>query len=394
MSNSKTGLIFSEDFSFHQTGQIFIEGPQIFVQAGGKCLSDPFYTPESLGYNLPLPHGAPHPERPDRTGIIFSALEGTGLIKELNLIKPDPVPQKTLEAVHSAAYISKVKSLAGEGGGFLGEGTILTSDSFEIARLSAGAGITALEKLYSGELNSAFILSRPPGHHAREEKAAGFCIFNNVAITARHWLSTNPSGRVLIVDWDVHHGDGTQEIFYKDPRVLYFSLHQFGPPDLYPGTGDFNETGEGPGLGFTVNVPLPGKAGDKLFLEVFEEILPGLVEEFKPGLILVSAGQDGHFNDLNNIYLWDPAGGMALTAQCYHRLMKIVRDLAVKYCDGRYLVFLEGGYDLRNLSNCGLNLVGAMLGLPPLVNEVLPYNFVLENKGSKKIIQKVREARK
>jgi len=151
------------------------------------------------------------------------------------------------------------------------------------------------------------------------------------------------------------------------------------------------ETGAGEGLGFTVNVPLPGKAGDKLYLEVFEELVPAIVAQFQPNLILVSAGQDGHFNDLNQLYLWDPSGGMALTAQCYHRLTQTVRQLAETYCDGNYMLLLEGGYDLRNLSNSVVNCICAMLGLPEMVTEQLPANLAVVNEGASAIIPRVRQ---
>jgi acetoin utilization deacetylase AcuC-like enzyme len=392
MTDKKVGLVYSEDFILHETGHIFVDGTNLILQVGKQRLVDPYYTVENLRYYSPLPHGAPHPERPERTALIYASLEATGLLEELQLIPPEAVSDQVLEAVHDPVYVATVRQLAQTEGGCLGEGTLLTSRSYEIARLSAGAGITAAKKILAGELKSAFVLSRPPGHHASRDRAAGFCIFNNAAILTRYWLEQNPNDRVFIIDWDVHHGDGTQSFFYEDKQVFYLSLHQYGPPDLYPGTGGVEETGTGAGLGFTANIPLPGKAGDKLYLEVFEELVPALVAQFKPNLILVSAGQDGHFNDLGNIYLWDPPGGMALTAQCYHRLTQTVSQLAETYCEGKYILQLEGGYNLRNLSNSVVNSVSAMLGLPEMVTEQLPANLAVVNEGAAAIIQRVRQA--
>ena len=385
------GLVYSEAFTLHETGRIFVEGNNLKLQAGQYRLVDPFYTVESLRYHLPLPYGAPHPERPERTSLIYTALAAAGLLDKLSLIEPEPVDDESLEAVHTRRYIRQVLELAADGGGVLGEGTVLTPRSYEIARLSAGAGVTAANKLLADDISSAFVLSRPPGHHAKPDQAAGFCIFNNAAIVARHWLKQRPDERVLIIDWDVHHGDGTQAIFYEDAQVFYFSLHQYGPPDLYPGSGASEETGAGAGIGYTGNVPMPGKAGDALYLEVFETLVPVVVEKFKPDLIIVGAGQDGHFNDLSNIYLWDPPGGMALTAQCYHRLTQTIKELAETYCKGKYLVLLEGGYDLRNLSNCAVNIVAAMLGQSPLITESLPLNVPAVNEGASDIIQQFRQ---
>ncbi len=391
MAEKRVGLIYSEDFILHETGHIFVDGPNLMLQIGPQRFPDPFYTVESLRYYEPLPYGAPHPERPERTALLYAALGTFGLMDEMVLVSPQPISDSVLQLAHSPDYIEAARKLSEAGGGYLGEGTFLTPHSYEIARLSAGAAITALDKLQTGELNSAFVLSRPPGHHATAERAAGFCIFNNAAIAARYWLNQHPTDRILILDWDVHHGDGTQSFFYKDNRVFYFSMHQYGPPDLYPGTGAFDEIGDGPGRGFTMNVPMPGKAGDKLYLGVFENLVPDVVERFKPDLILVSAGQDGHFNDLDNIYLWDPTGGMALTAQCYYRLTTIVDQLAHTYSGGKYLVLLEGGYNLRNLSNSVVNIVSAMLGWPELVIERLPAHLPVVNDGAAQIISRVRQ---
>ncbi len=385
------GLVYSEDFILHQTGQVFVDGPNVFLEIAGKRLLDPFYSVDFLRYYRPLPYGASHAERPERISLIYASLEATGLLPELTQIQPQTASETALARVHTLDYIASVQALTAAGGGFLGEGTLLSPRSYDIARLSAGAAITALDCLLKDELKSAFVLSRPPGHHAQKAKAAGFCIFNNVAVAAEHWLAARPNDRVLIIDWDVHHGDGTQAIFYEDERVFYFSTHQYGPPDLYPGTGAFDETGKGAGQGYTMNVPLPGKAGDKLYLEVFETLVPEVVAEFEPDIILVSAGQDGHFNDLDSIYVWDEAGGMGLTAQCYYRLTQLVRDLAEKYCGGKYLMLLEGGYNLRNLSNSVLNIVSAMLQMPKQVTETLPYNFPTVNNGANHLIKTVRQ---
>lgn len=391
MSGKGVGLVYSEDFTLHQPGFIFIEGQQVILKVDGQRLVDPFYTRETLQYPFPLPYGHPHPERPERTTLIYDSLEAVGLLPELSLIQPQPITGKALEAVHTQGYVAKVRELAQAGGGWLGEATLVSPHSYEVGRLSAGASTAAVAKLLEGELQSAFVLSRPPGHHAKAGGAAGFCIFNNVAIAAREWLAHRPDDRVLIMDWDLHHGDGTQNIFYEDNRVFYFSMHQYGPPDLYPGTGNAEEIGTGVGLGFNLNVPVPVNCGDRLYLEVFETLVAEVTERFRPDIILVSAGQDGHFNDTGNIYLYDPNGGFALTAQCYHHLTRIVHQLAEKYCGGKYIALLEGGYNLRNLSNSVVNLVAAMLNLPELVTEQIPVNLATVNEGANQIIGKARE---
>jgi acetoin utilization deacetylase AcuC-like enzyme len=388
----KVGLVYSGEFARHETGQIFLDGNDAIFEVAGQRLVDPFYTTETLDYPFPLPYGAPHPEQAERTLLIHDSLEVAGLLEQLTRLTPEIASLESLEMVHSSEYIARVRRLAEAGGGCLGEGTWLGPASYEIARLSAGAAITAAKQLAAGELKSAFVLSRPPGHHATRDRAAGFCIFNNAAIVARHWQKHHSGQRVMIIDWDVHHGDGTQSIFYEDDSVLYYSMHQYGPPKVYPGTGGFDEIGAGRGAGYNVNVPMPSNAGDKLYLEVFETLVPELAERFRPDLIVVSAGQDGHFKDQTNIYLWDPTGGMALTAQAYHRLTRIVAQLAQKYCEGKYLVLLEGGYNLRNLSNSVVNIVSAMLDQAEMVTENLPTGLPVVEEGADKLIQKVRNA--
>jgi acetoin utilization deacetylase AcuC-like enzyme len=212
-------------------------------------------------------------------------------------------------------------------------------DSFDTAMLAAGGVLTAVESVLEGAADNSFALVRPPGHHALPERAMGFCFFNNIAIAARYLTHVRGFKRVLIFDWDLHHGNGTQEIFYETPEVLYISMHQF---PHYPGTGSFDEIGAGAGRGFTINAPLPATFGDSEYAAVMDQMLLPIAREFNPEFILISAGFDCHFRD--------PLGAMRVTEAGFAAMTRRIKRLAAETCGGRIAAALEGGYDLQALA--------------------------------------------
>jgi acetoin utilization deacetylase AcuC-like enzyme len=304
------------------------------------------YDPLYLEHDLPG-----HPESRRRLERVMASLADTGLQTRMSPILPLPVDLALLEKVHSPAYVATVRQIALRGGGFLDADTYLGARSYDAALLAAGGAVELVRAVVSGSASNGFALVRPPGHHATPGRGMGFCLFNNIAVAARAAIDEIGLARVLIVDWDVHHGNGTQEVFYGTPQVFFFSTHQH---PHYPGTGGWNERGAGPGLGYTANVPLPAGVGDAGFRRIFAEILEPLAERFRPELILVSAGYDAHWND--------PLAGLRLSLEGYWEMARSVAALAGRLCGGRLVVILEGGYDLDMLA-CGVaNTCRALLG--------------------------------
>jgi acetoin utilization deacetylase AcuC-like enzyme len=218
--------------------------------------------------------------------------------------------------------------------------TVICPDSWDAATLSAGAGLTAIDQIITGQLDNAFTAVRPPGHHAEKDRAMGFCLFNNVAIAARYAIKKHKLNRVCIFDWDVHHGNGTQHSFYSNPSVHYSSIHQY---PFYPGTGDKDETGTGDGLGTTLNFPLNAFAGDSIYLDIVENKLIPAIQAFKPELIIISAGFDAHEDD--------PLAQMRVSSDCYGQMTAMILKVAEEICGGRLLSMLEGGYDYKALAD-------------------------------------------
>jgi acetoin utilization deacetylase AcuC-like enzyme len=247
-----------------------------------------------------------------------------------------PAQRSALEAVHAPAYLDRLEELSASGGGYIDFDTALNSHSWETAVLAAGAAIGAVESALSGA--AAFAIARPPGHHAGRDYGMGFCLLNNAAIAAEHARSLGV-GRIAILDWDVHHGNGTQDVFYANGEVLYLSVHQ---SPFYPGTGAAREVGEGPGQGFTANVPLPGRSGEDLYAEAFAGFFIPVMREFRPELILVSAGYDAHAAD--------PLGGMRLGAASFERFAARLAALAREVEAAPLALTLEGGYNLDALT--------------------------------------------
>jgi acetoin utilization deacetylase AcuC-like enzyme len=248
-------------------------------------------------------------------------------------------------------FISYIQAFAERGGGWLDADTVVSPASYDAALYAAGGAIKAVDGVMSGEVESAFALVRPPGHHAMRWEAMGFCLFNNIAIAAKHALTQYQLERILIIDFDVHHGNGTQDAFYHDPSVLYFSTHQY---PFYPGSGRVDETGAGLGEGYTVNVPLPGWCGDREYLKVFEEILAPVARRFSPQLILVSAGYDAHWSD--------DISQMQLSATGFAQMVDILKNLAQELCHGRIVFALEGGYNPPALASSVRATFDVLLG--------------------------------
>jgi acetoin utilization deacetylase AcuC-like enzyme len=279
-----------------------------------------------------------HPENATRLEAIMSRLEESSLKKRLAHIAPRPATIEEVALVHHEEYIAYVQAVAKKGGGWLDPDTVVSPGSYKAALYAAGGLIRATE-VVMGEGGSAYALVRPPGHHATATQAMGFCLFNNVAIAARYALSKLNLGQVAIIDFDVHHGNGTQDAFYDDPKVLYVSTHEF---PLYPGTGSLEETGIRDAKGTTVNIPLPAGSGDGEYLRVFDEVIVPVVRRFGPELILVSAGYDGHWSDRLAM--------MDLSVTGYAKMAEIIKGLALELCHGHLVFTLEGGYPLAALA--------------------------------------------
>jgi len=286
-----------------------------------------------------------HVENSRRLVETMSYLKEAGTIEKLTCLPPRPASLKELEMIHAPEYISYVKSKAEKGGGWLDPDTVMSPKSYEAALYAAGGVLVAVEAVMKGKVNSAFALVRPPGHHAIQDRAMGFCIFNNVAIAAKFALSKFNLNRVLIADFDVHHGNGTQDAFYADPKVLYFSTHQY---PFYPGTGWVDETGTGEGEGTTVNFPMSAGWGDEEYLRAFNEVLAPVARRFQPQLILVSAGFDPHWAD--------QLAMMRVTITGFAQIAMILKELAVELCQGRLVFTLEGGYNIRVVA-CSIKAV-------------------------------------
>jgi len=300
-----------------------------------------------------------HPENRQRLEAIMGLLKEREMLSRLKAIEPKPVSMGLLEKVHNPHYIKLVREMAESGGGHLDMDTYLGKRSYEAALMAAGGTVEAVRAVLEGEVDNAFALVRPPGHHALPSRGMGFCLFNNVAIAARYALGTVE--RVLIVDFDVHHGNGTERIFYNESDVLYFSTHQY---PHYPGTGYITDIGEGEGKGYTVNVPMAGWVGDEGYRRIFEEVLWPIARRYRPGLMLVSAGFDAHWAD--------PLASMLLSITGYARLARILKAIADELCDGRIVFVLEGGYKLEVLSHCVLNVFHVLMGEDEVVDPLGP----------------------
>jgi acetoin utilization deacetylase AcuC-like enzyme len=295
-------------------------------------------------------NGPLHPERPQRLRAVWRGLDEAGLLEHMALLKPRGASEADLQLVHEGHYVELVRDIAARGGGFLDSDTPVGEESWRIALLSAGGLLTAVDAVLDGRFTNAFAATRPPGHHACRGKGMGFCLFNNIAIAARHALRRGLA-RVFILDWDVHHGNGTQDAFYRDGRVFFCSLHQ---APWYPFTGSADETGEGPGEGANLNLPLRPGRRDADYLALLDGTVADAVRGFAPELILVSAGFDTHERD--------PLGQMRVTSEGFGEMTQRVLDWASALCADRVVVCLEGGYDLEGLAGGTSRVVARLLG--------------------------------
>jgi acetoin utilization deacetylase AcuC-like enzyme len=283
----------------------------------------------------------PHPETADRLRAITARLEKTDLLARCRRGSYRPLTEEAVSRLHSLRMVRRVEDMATYGGGRLDPDTIVSPASFTVALAAAGACASAVDAVVRGDDVNALCLVRPPGHHSTPKRSMGFCLFNNIALAANHALTAHQLDRVLIVDWDVHHGNGTQDIFYDDPRVMFFSIHRFGM-GFYPGTGDADETGLDAGRGYTLNAPIRYGTARKDYQAAFRHALEKEADKIKPQLVLVSAGFDAH--------ALDPIGSLGLEVEDFAWLTQQVLDVARMHCGGRLVSCLEGGYNLEVLA--------------------------------------------
>jgi len=341
--NTATGFVYHEDYLKHDTGD--------------------------------------HPESAERLISIMRKLEETGITKQMKRIVPVKATKEQIAYVHADAYMREVEAICKGGGGMLDSDTPLCRDTYEIALLSAGGLINAVDEVMdeSNNLKHVFALIRPPGHHATPDRGMGFCIFNNIAIAAEHLKIKYGIKRILIADWDVHHGNGTQDVFFEDPSVLYFSTHQY---PYYPGTGWIDEVGKGEGEGFTVNVPLPAGTDDAGYLYALNNILVPIAMDFRPEFVLVSAGFDAH--------VADPLASMSVTSHGFALFTDVIKEIAEKSCKGRIVMALEGGYNLDAIAESAISVFNSLLSNRGEVKE----GAVSNNEGVRKRVEEIKEVQR
>ena len=296
--------------------------------------------------------GTGHPESPARSLRVTEALHRMDTTKQLRWVSPRPATVGELERVHRSSYVATVREDVAQGATYLSTGdTNISTDSYAVGLLAAGGVLGAVEEVVGGEAKNAFCIVRPPGHHASSNRGMGFCLFNNIAIAARHAQKKLGIGKVLIADWDVHHGNGTQDVFYSDGSVLFFDTHQH---PLYPGTGDSSESGTGRGLGCIQNNPFPAGSGRKEILGAFEDRLVKAANRFKPELVLVSAGFDSREGD--------PLGQFELTDEDFADLTRVLLSIAREHAGRKLVSVMEGGYNLAGLASAATSHVRTLMG--------------------------------
>ena len=319
------------------------------------------YSPKYLEHNP----GRGHPESAERLKVMMDELEKSGILEnsQVEVLAPEPASEDEIALVHRPDYIELVKKVCSQGGGLLDLGdTVASRESFEAAVYAVGGAKTAVDLVMNGKFRNAFAFVRPPGHHALPYAACGFCIFNNIAVAAKHLIQNYNVEKILILDIDAHHGNGTQEIFYETNKVLYVSLHQ--DPRGFPGVGFPDEVGKGEGEGFTVNIPFPFRTTDEIYLKAFNEIAMPIIGQYSPQFTLMSVGFDCHYTD--------PVASLWLSANVYTHVFREIYKLT----NGKFVAVLEGGYSLEWIGRIAAATVSVMAGLsyelkdePPAVTE-------------------------
>jgi acetoin utilization deacetylase AcuC-like enzyme len=329
----RVGLVFDDRYLTHNTGLDLIED------------------------RIPFPFAEPisHPSSPVQVGRAKHLMDLYGVADRMLRIAPALATDEQLTVYHTPDHLARVAAIAASDGGDTGAGAPIGRGGDVAARLAAGGTIAAVDGVMRGEVDAAYALVRPPGHHAMADEGMGFCVFNNVVVAARQAQRVHGAERVLIVDWDVHHGNGTQAAFWADPSVLFVSLHQ---DDLYPeGWGAVDQIGIGPGEGFTVNIPLPAGTGNRGYAEAFTRIVATVSRQFAPDLVIVSAGQDASVKD--------PLGRMAMTLAGYRAMTETMLAIADECCGGRLVVTQEGGYAPEYAPYCSAAIAQSLIGLRP-----------------------------
>ncbi len=317
-----------------------------------------------------------HPENPERLASIYRMLKEIDQT-DLVYVPARMATHEEIEYNHEPSYIMNVRETKGKVQRRLDPDTVTSARSYDAACTAVGGLLALIDECMAGRVDNGFALVRPPGHHAEGARSMGFCIFNNIAVGARYLQKKYGLKRILIVDWDLHHGNGTQHSFYEDPGVLYMSTHQY---PYYPGTGWYDETGLKEGKGYTVNIPLSYGMNDDDYVYVFKEVIVPVARRFKPEIVLVSAGFDIHRND--------PLGGMGVTEDGFARMARMLLDVAQGECGGKVLFVLEGGYDIRALTDSVKTVLMELRGTPVYLGEELDNPCA----GAKQIVAKVKEA--
>ena len=360
----KTAFICDESYFWHDAGSAaLVLPPGGYIQPDGSA------------------------ESPDSKRRFKSLMEKSGLYDKLSLIKPSPATEEQLKYFHTGAHIENVKKLSKSGGGDCGALAMVGNGSYEIALMAVGGAIAAVDAVVKGTCDNAYALTRPPGHHAVSGMGMGYCIFNNAVIAALYARKDLGLERVMVIDWDVHHGNGTEDAFYKDPNVLFVSIHQ---EKYFPaGRGEIEHTGEGEGKGSTVNIPLPAATGDAGYIYALEQVVKPITDKFKPQLIIISAGQDAN--------IFDPSARMMVTAAGYKRMTEIMRHLAEAHCGGKLVALHEGGYSTAYVPFCCHAIVEEMSGVKTDVEDpfiavygTTPYNVLHEHQKAR--VDEVRAA--
>jgi acetoin utilization deacetylase AcuC-like enzyme len=332
---------------------------------------DPVYLEHDTGEHL---------ENADRVDKISAYLEETRIIPQLVPISPRPATEGELTLIHQAKHVAYVQSFCRNGGGLIDSDTMVSRGSYEAALYAAGGAIKAGEAVMDGTVDSAFALVRPPGHHATFNQAMGFCLFNNIAVASKYILSKYGLDRIAIIDFDVHHGNGTQSAFYDDPRVLYISIHEH---PLFPGTGDVQEAGSKEALGTTVNIPLPASCGDEEYEAAFEQIVMPVTRRYQPQLIMVSAGYDSHWAD--DISL------MQVSVRGFSRIVQNIKKLAGEVCDQRLAMVLEGGYHPGSLTASVKATFEVLLGHKEIEDPLGPSPYRIHPPDIAPLIRRIKE---